>query len=93
MTWRVVSHSSWITASPISGTIQPSSSGSVFATINNIANTLPVGTHTASLQFINDTNPATATRVITLNVTPFTRLVVVPITSETFSGRFGGPFS
>jgi hypothetical protein len=92
MDWHLSSSAAWITAAPSSGIIYPSSTGSVNVYTNAAANTLPVGTYSASLQFVNDTNPAVITRVITLTVTPFTILEVVPITPESFTGHVGGPF-
>lgn len=93
MSWHLSSSAAWITATPSSGIIYPSSTGSVNVNTNNVATTLPVGAYTASLQFVNDTNPSVITRVITLNVTPFTILAVVPTTPESFTGHVGGPFS
>ena len=93
MSWHLSSSAAWITATPSSGVIYPSMTGSVYVSTNAVANTLPVGTYSASLQFVNDTTPAIVTRVITLTATPFTILIVTPTTPESFTGHVGGPFS
>jgi hypothetical protein len=81
----------WLTPSLTSGTA--SSGTTVTFSVNATANTLSVGTYTATITFANsDTGQGTQTRTATLSVQP-PALLVAPTTGITTSGTHGGPFS
>ena len=95
LTWELVNNTTWISAYPMSGSILPQLTGSVDVNINIIANTLPIGNYTSSLQFINKTNQGTTTRLITLVINPpsgVAILSVYPTSTVIFTGPVGGPF-
>lgn len=96
LTWQLVSNAAWISASPLSGSIQPQTTGSVIVNVNATASTLPVGNYSASLQFINSTNQGTTNRWVSLIVNPPSGsaiLSVTPISTAIFVGKVGGPFT
>ena len=66
--WNLVNTSSWLNISPGNGTLAAGTSGTVTASLNATANTLPVGAYSASVLFTNQTTHATQTRVFTLAV-------------------------
>ena len=93
--WELVNNTTWISAYPMSGSILPQLTGSVDMNINVIANTLPIGNYTSSLQFINRTNLGTTTRLISLIINPpvgSAILSVYPTSTIIFTGPAGGPF-
>lgn len=96
LTWQLVSNAAWISASPLSGSIQPQTTGSVIVNVNTTASTLPVGNYSASLQFVNSTNQGTTTRWVSLVVNPSSGsaiLSVIPTSAVIFTGQVGGPFT
>ncbi len=94
MTFSLTGMPAWATATPATGTLSPSASMSVNLALSATANTLPVGTHNASIGFNNLSGGLGSTsRPITLTVTAPAALTVTPGTHFTAIGPQGGPFA
>jgi photosystem II stability/assembly factor-like uncharacterized protein len=66
--WSLVNTSAWLNVSPGSGTLAAGARSTVIASLNAAANTLAVGSYSASVLFTNQTTHATQTRLFTLTV-------------------------
>ncbi len=67
--WSLSYTSAWLTVTPTSGALTPGGPASaVLATIGPAANSLPLGTHTATLWFSNQTSSFVQARTVTLSV-------------------------
>lgn len=67
--WSLVNTSSWLNVSPGNGTLAVGGSGTVTASLNAAADSLPIGSYSASVLFTNQTTGITQTRLFTLTVT------------------------
>lgn len=90
LNWSLNNTSTWLSASPSSGTLPAGGSDAVTVSLNTVASGLPAGTYTASLCFSNVTTKVGHSRFFTL--TTVDPLVVLPPTALFFSGPPGGPF-
>jgi PKD repeat protein len=72
MNWTATNAAIWLTLSATSGTLAPSASTNVTATINANANSLPGGGYSDTIGFTNTTSGAgNTTRAVTLNMFGF----------------------
>ncbi len=70
MTWSASKTQSWLTISSTSGTLAPSATATVNATINSAANSLSAGSYSDTITFTNSTNgTGNTTRAVALTVT------------------------
>lgn len=69
LNWSLSYTSAWLTVTPTSGVLTPGGpANTVQATIGPAANSLPLGTHTATLWFSNQTSSFVQARMVTLSV-------------------------
>ncbi len=69
LNWSVSVDCNWVSVSQSSGTLSPGQSTTVRVLLNDNANSLPPGTHTCTVSFINTTNGCgNATREVRLTV-------------------------
>ncbi|HXI84024.1 MAG TPA: alkaline phosphatase family protein [Verrucomicrobiae bacterium] len=72
MNWTANNSANWLTLSATSGTLAPSASTNITATINANANSLTAGNYTDAIGFTNTTSGAgNTTRAVSLNVSSF----------------------
>ena len=91
LTWSLNSTSSWLNASPLSGTLPVGGQSNVAISPATAANTLTVGTYATVLVFSNQTSLVAQSRTVTLQVLPV--FGVTPSNGFASSGMVGGPFS
>ncbi len=89
--WTASPSTNWVSLSLIGGRLEPNTSTAVTVSINNNANTLPVGTHTGTITFLNTTNGGgSTTRTVSLIITspdnPPTINITNPTNNQTISG-------
>ncbi len=66
--WTASSTASWLNLFPLSGTLAPGGTATVFATLNSGANALEPGQHTGEARFINVATGTRRTRVVQVDV-------------------------
>ncbi len=93
--WQASKSSLWVVLSETSGTLQAGESTTVNVLIGVIATTLPPGTHTDTVNFVNTSNGNGSTsRDVTITVNaPGGALQVSPAGGFESTGNTGGPFS
>jgi hypothetical protein len=89
--WSLVNTSSWLNASVTGGELTAGSSTNEVIGVGPGANSLGLGTYTASLQFSNRTSHIVQTLPFSLRV--FDALLVTQPGSFAANGPYGGPFS
>ena len=92
-TTAVFNRAEWVTASPASGTLGSGEAAAVTVSINSNADTLPAGTHSDTLVFINATSGAGNTSVPVSVTVAAGLLEVSPTSGLVSSGPQGGPFT
>lgn len=69
LNWEVTSTESWVTMYPDSGQMNPNQTTPIYISINQDAQNLPWGTHTAALSFVNlDNGIGNTTRDISIRI-------------------------
>jgi hypothetical protein len=91
LNWSLINTSSWLNASPTSGTLAIGGQTNVMVSLNSYASNLTVGSYTADIWFTNQTAGVAQSRQFTLQV--FDPLVITPTNGFTANGPVGGPFS
>ncbi len=91
LNWSLINTSSWLNFSPGSGTLAGGQQTSVTASLTSAANSLAVGSYSASVWFTNQTTGIAQLRQFTLQVLP--PLAVSPTSGFNSAGSVGGPFS
>lgn len=91
LNWSLINTSSWLNFSPGSGTLAGGQQTSVTASLTSAANSLAVGSYSASVWFTNQTTGIAQLRQFTLQVLP--PLAVSPTNGFNSAGSVGGPFS
>jgi len=93
MAWSVNVNVDWLDLSTTGGVLSSGSATGITVSVNANADTLPQGTHLATVQFDDLSNARTAFRDVDLrvNIPPF--LTVAPDGEQSFFGPVGGPFS
>jgi len=80
LNWTATVGQSWLSLTPVSGTLGPGASTQVTASLNSGANSLPIGTHVALINFTNTTNGSgNPKRVFNLQVAASFRTCSAPI--------------
>jgi hypothetical protein len=90
LSWSIINTSSWLSASPSSGTLAGSGQTTVTVSLAAAANSLALGTYTANVLVTNRTGLAVSLP-FTLQVNQ--PLVVSPTNGFASSGPVGGPFN
>jgi len=91
LNWSLINTSSWLNFLPGSGTLAGGQQTSVTASLTSAANSLAVGSYSASVWFTNQTTGIAQLRQFTLQVLP--PLAVSPTNGFNSTGLVGGPFS
>ena len=91
LNWSLINTSSWLNFSPGSGTLAGGQQTSVTTSLTSAANSLAVGSYSASVWFTNQTTGIAQLRQFTLQVLP--PLAVSPTNGFNSAGSVGGPFS
>ncbi|HEX8295097.1 MAG TPA: M36 family metallopeptidase, partial [Chthoniobacteraceae bacterium] len=87
--FTVTSNQPWLTMSPASGALAPEETLDVVVTVNAQANSLPVGTHAATLTFTNPASGISQTRSVSLIVTqPLHHFAIDPIPGQFVNHSF-----
>jgi hypothetical protein len=77
--------------------LAPNGSANIVVSVNTNGTTLPVGSYSGSLSFVNNSGgQGNTTRNIYLGVTPTTGsavMSVLPTSAMVFTGPVGGPFA
>jgi PKD repeat protein len=91
LNWTASTTPSWLSLSATSGALASGASVNVTASLNANANSLAVGSYSATIGFTNTTNGAgNTTRPVTLSVS---QLGVSPAANFSTGGPVGGPFT
>ena len=97
MQWRVYPSANWIGLTSTSGSLSPNGSANIIISVNTNGITLPAGSYSGSLSFVNNNGgQGNTTRNIYLVVTPTTGsavMSVLPTAAMVFTGPVGGPFA
>jgi hypothetical protein len=93
--WRVARVESWTSLSSTLGNLSPGETRTVTVSIDNDARSLPAGTHTDTVSFMNTTNGnGNTTRPVSLTVSSSaSSLSVAPAGGLDSTGPLGGPFA
>ncbi len=91
LSWSLINTSAWISVSNSSGTLAAGKQTNVTASLTSAANSLALGTYTATAYFSNLTTHAVTPRTFSLQVS--LALVLSPTNGFTASGPVGGSFS
>ena len=91
LNWSLINTSSWLNASPGSGTLAVGGQTNVTVSLNSVASNLTAGSYTANIWFTNQTAGIAQSRQFTLQV--FDSLVVTPTNGFAATGPVGGPFN
>ena len=91
LSWSLINTSAWLTVSNVSGALAGSRQTNVAVSLTAAANTLALGTYTASISFSNQSTHAAQLRQFTLQV--LQALVFAPANGFTASGPVGGAFN
>jgi len=91
LNWSLINTSSWLNFSPGSGTLAGGQQTDVTASLTAAANSLAVGSYSASAWFTNQTTGIAQLRQFTLHVLP--PLTISPTNGFNSAGPAGGPFS
>jgi subtilisin family serine protease len=85
----------WISLSATGGNLAPGATVAVTISLNTAANSLPAGSYSDTVHFVNASNGnGDTTRAVILTIDPLPgMLVVTPVEGLTSSGTVGGPFS
>lgn len=91
LNWSVTNVPTWLTVTPITGTLAPSGSTPVTASLNGAASALPVGTNTSMVTVKDVTSGTSLSYQFGLQTTE--PLALSTVTGFSASGEVGGPFS
>jgi len=91
LNWQAASTSSWLTVSPLSGSLAAAGQTIVTVSLNSAASNLVSGTYTATVWLTNQTSGVVQNRQFSLQVAQ--PLAISPATGFTASGPAGGPFN
>jgi len=91
LTWSLINTSAWLAVSSAGGTLAGNSRTNVTVSLAAVANTLAVGTYSASVLFSNQTTQVAQSRQFSLTV--LSPLVISPASGFTAYGGVGGNFS
>ena len=91
LTWSLVNTSAWLNASATSGTLAANSSNNVTMSLTANANTLAIGTYTATVNFSNANTHVVQSLQFVLQALP--QLAVAPATGFSAAGLVAGPFN
>ena len=91
LNWSLINTSSWLNATPASGTLLVGAQTNVSISPEVAANSLAVGTYSTVVQFSNQTTHVVQSRTVTIQVLPV--WMVSPTNGFAASGVVGGPFN
>jgi len=91
LSWSVSNVPAWLTVTPTTGTLAPSASTPVTASLNGTASALPVGTNTSTVTIKDGTSGNSLSFQFGLQTTE--PLALSAATGFSASGEVGGPFS
>jgi hypothetical protein len=91
LSWSLGVTASWLTASPLDGSLVPGAVTNVLLALGPLAATLPPGAYAAAVKVTNSTSGVVHVLAFTLNV--YDPLVISPQNGFAASGEIGGPFN